>query len=179
MGISKGDSAPLFEALDQHGNKVKVPGDVEKRIVLMFMRYLGCPLCLKEIGEVRARIEEFRAAGAEVIVVIQSSPKRVQCFSEEKGLPFALISDQEKRLYKLYDVQSGSINKYLTANVLKESLKATLKGKFHGPFEGDEFQIPATFVIGPDGKVLFVHYGKDVADFGKLEEVLAAVKGTP
>ncbi len=177
MVISNGVQAPVFETEDQHGNAVKVPGD--KKAVLMFMRYLGCPLCLQKIKGVAANIERFRAAGAEVMVVVQSTPGRVKIFAEKNGLPFTLISDRENKLYELYDVSVGGIRQFLAPNVLKESAKAMLKGHLHGRFEGKEFQIPAAFVIGTDGKVQLAHYGKDVADFGDMEDILEALKGAP
>ena len=61
----------------------------------------------------------------------------------------------------------------LAPNVLKESVKATLKGYMHGKFEGDEFQKPADFIIAPDGKILWAHYGKDISDSTPNELLIA------
>jgi len=47
------------------------------------------------------------------------------------------------------------------------------KGHLHGKFEGDEFQVPASFLLGPDGAVIYAHYGKDISDFGNIDELLA------
>lgn len=177
MAVSKGDKAPGFETEDQKGNMVRVPSG--RKTALMFMRYLGCPLCLHKMDEVKAKMDEFNAAGADVMVVVQSTSSRVKSFSDQKGVPFLLISDREKKFYQLYDVKAGGLGAMLSPNVLKETVKATFKGKMHGAFEGDEFQIPASFVVGTDGKVHFAYYGRDVADFGDVAELIAAVKSAP
>jgi hypothetical protein len=43
-------------------------------------------------------------------------------------------------------------------------VRSTLKGNLHGPFEGDELQKPAAFLINPQGKIALAHYGKNIAD---------------
>jgi peroxiredoxin Q/BCP len=174
MSISKGDPAPAFEAENQRGKKLKVPG--ERKAVLIFMRYLGCPLCLAKMDEVQATMDEFSRAGAEVMVVMQSTKKRVKDFAEKRDLNFLLLPDPDKRLYQLYEASPGGLGAYLTANVLIKSVSAILRGKMHGAFEGNEFQVPAAFVIGADGRVHYAHYGKDVADFGDINALINAVE---
>ena len=34
----------------------------------------------------------------------------------------------------------------------------------HGEYEGDELQLPASFVMDQDCRLLYVHYGKTAAD---------------
>lgn len=174
MPLSNGDLAPVFETADQRGGSLKVPSG--KKTAVFFMRYLGCPLCLKKMDEIKAGLDEFKSAGTDVVVVMQSTPRRVSTFAEKHQVPFTLVSDRAKDLYRLYEVGAGGLRRYLTANVAKESLKATLKGKMHGAFEGDEFQIPACFLVGADGRIHYAYYGRDVADFGDIGELISAAK---
>jgi len=50
-------------------------------------------------------------------------------------------------------------------------------GLIHGACEGEELQLPAVFVVGPDLRVLYAHYGKNIADVPSLDELLAVCRG--
>jgi len=112
-------------------------------------------------------------------VVVQSTEKRVKEYILKKGIKFNMIPDHERRIYELYGVAKGGVAAFLAPAVMVASIRATLKGNFHGPFEGDELQKPASFIIGPDGKLAFSEYGKNIADVTKevkLFEAFAQVK---
>ena len=44
-------------------------------------------------------------------------------------------------------------------------------GLQHGAYEGDELQLPATFVTDSDGMVLYVRYGTNAADVPSMREL--------
>lgn len=177
MALNVGQPAPAFEANDQQDRKVVVPAGFKgKKVALSFLRYLGCPLCLMKLDEMIHHYPTYAAAGASLIAVVQSVPGHVQRFAERKQLPFTLLSDKERKLYQLYQVPIGGIKEFIAPPVLKATIQATLKGHLHGRFEGHELQIPADFVIGPDGVIVFAHYGKDISDFLSHEALLAVLQ---
>ena len=178
MALSVGQPAPGFEATDQKDQLLRVPdGFKGKKVALLFLRYLGCPLCLMKLDDLIQNYPAYAAAGASLIAVVQSVPGHVKRFAERKQVPFALISDAERKLYSLYQVPVGGIKEFIAPPVLKATIQATLRGHMHGRFGGHELQIPADFVIGPDGLLSFVHYGKDISDFLGHEGLLGALKG--
>lgn len=176
MPLTVGQPAPKFEATDQKDQVLVVPdGFRGKKVALSFLRYLGCPLCLMKLEALRQNYSAYAAAGATVIAVVQSLPGHVKRYAERKQVPFPILSDTERQLYSLYQVPSGGFKEYIAPAVLKATIKATLKGHLHGRFEGNEFQVPADFVIAPNGALSFVHYGKDVSDFLPHSELMAAL----
>lgn len=178
MPLLIGHPAPQFEAQDQTDRVLTVPaGFPGKKIILSFLRYLGCPLCLMKLDELIQNHSAYSLAGAAVLAVVQSRPGHVKRYAERKQVPFSLLADPERKLYSLYQVPAGGIKEYVAPAVLKATLQATLKGHLHGRFEGHEFQIPAEFIIAPDGSLSFVHYGKDVSDFLPHARLMAALGG--
>ena len=178
MPLTVGQPAPRFETVDQKDQPLVFPdGFSGKKVVLSFLRYLGCPLCLMKLDELVAHYPDYTGRGAELVAVVQSVPGHVKRFAERKKIGFRLLSDHERRLYQLYQVPIGGAKEYLAPAVLMATVQATLKGHMHGRFGGHELQIPADFIIGPDGKIAFVHYGKDVSDFLTHAELLAALGG--
>ena len=165
MKLDIGSKSPAFEAADAKGNQWKAPqGPGGKYLVLVFLRHLGCPLCMKRIDDLNADATRFDALGASVIVVVEGTSERVRAYASKKNLTISLVGDKEKKIYGAYGVERGKITAMLAPKVLRESLRATLKGYMHGRFEGDELQKPADFIIAPDGKIAWAHYGKNISD---------------
>jgi len=165
MKLDVGAKAPSFEVEDARGKVWDVPRNMGDRyLALVFLRHLGCPLCMRRIDEISNDIPRFDSAGADVLVVVESTPARVKSYTDKKGLRVALVGDRDKNLYRGFGVERGDFKSFLSPNVLKASVKATLKGYMHGKFEGDELQKPAEFIISPSGKIAWAHYGKDISD---------------
>ncbi len=165
MKYKAGSTAPSFEVEDASGKVWKIPEGLEgRRLALVFLRHLGCPLCLRKVDELNADAARFDALNASIMVIVQGTGARVKSFSSKKNLKISLVADKEKKIYGMWGVERGGIGAFLAPKVLKESAKATLKGYMHGKFEGDELQKPADFIIAPDGKIEWAHYGRNVSD---------------
>lgn len=175
--LTRGTAVPIFEAEDAHGHTWQIPDDFKDKIlVLVFLRHLGCPLCMRRIDELKDEYSRIKDIGAELMVMVQSTKVRVEKYSEKKSIPFPLVSDKEKKIYSLFGVERGGLAAFLAPRVLKESAKATLKGYFHGALEGDELQKPAEFIVGKSGKIEWAHYGEDISDSSPNEIILKELR---
>jgi peroxiredoxin len=173
MALVQGDKIKAFSFADQSGKVCKFPDDFPgEKLALFFLRHLGCPLCKVTIADLKAEHARFAAKGVKTVVVVQSTAKRVEEYARKENLPYILVSDREKVLYESFFVRRGGIKEFTAPAAFKKTIRATLKGHMHGAFEGDEFQVPASFLLSPESVVLYAHYGKDISDFGSVEEVL-------
>jgi peroxiredoxin len=143
--------------------------------VLMFLRYIGCPICQMEIAELRGRIGEFTRRKVNLLVVLQSTPANITAAVSEKDVPFEIVCDPKEKLFALYGVKPGSIFRYVTPGSIIQAIRATKRGFRHGKYEGNEKQLPATFIIGTDGRVRWAYYGKNVSDVPKTDKLLAQI----
>jgi len=175
-----GQPAPEFEFETAAGSRVSFPRDFKgKWLALYFLRYLGCPLCLEKLNELIADQQKYAERGIELFAVVQSTENRVKDYSRKKGVKFHLISDRPCQLYQRYQVAKGGISALLAPQVALASMRATLKGNFHGPFEGEELQKPAVFIIDPAGNLAFLEYGKNIAAMmnnGRLFQLVGELK---
>lgn len=175
MVLAKGEKAGSFKFLDQSGKERKFPEEFGgEKTALFFLRHLGCPLCKAKIAELKTAAPRFKDKGVRLIAVVQSTPRRVAEFWAKEGLSFILVPDREKRLYNAFQVRRGGFKEYTAPSAFKATVRATLQGHMHGRFEGDEFQVPAAFLLAPGGEIVYVHYGKDISDFGDVDELLRA-----
>ncbi len=175
-----GEPAPRFEFEDQFGKKTQFPDNFKGGwLGLIFLRTLACPVCMEKLAELKKNEQKYKDQGVQVLVVVQSTLKRVKDYAAKKQIAFPLIGDLERKIYKQYEVALGGLASFMAPQVMVSSLRATFKGHLHGMPEGNELQKPAAFIIDPQGKLVFSDYGKNIADMLTEErffQVLAQLK---
>lgn len=163
--LKQGDNAPEFtfntpweNGLSFH--KAIAPGGV----ALVFLRYIGCPICQMDLGELKAAQPSFAEKQASVLVVLQSQPDTIAALAEPEEWPITIVCDPGQRLFNMYGVEPGGFLSYINPAGLGRLFRAFGQGFRHGKFEGRETQLPAAFVIGADKKIRYAHYGRYPAD---------------
>jgi peroxiredoxin Q/BCP len=161
--VRVGDRAPEFALHRGGGGEVTVASLRGRPAALLFSRYLGCPMCRASMATLRAEHERFAARGAAVVVVVQSSPERV---------------DEAAPAYQAYGVTPdrllGTTLRTMTVGGALSALSKVLRHG-HGAFEGDELQRPAEFVLDENGVVVHARLFGAVADGFDVETLLRAV----
>jgi peroxiredoxin len=176
MKVQPGAIAPaLMGAADQHGHPVALGDAAGKHVLLVFLRYASCPMCLLHIRELSRRHRELASAGIDVIAVFHSPPRRIARHTARMALPFRVIANPGFTLYKQYGVVSSWLR--LAASVFAPSfyagfVHAAMLGFWGGAVDGDAARMPADFLIGPDGTVLASHYGRGIDDHLSVDAVL-------
>jgi peroxiredoxin len=144
-------------------------------VILIFLRYWGCPICRMEMAKIKKEFDLIRQKGIKLFVVLQSAPQTVASEINHDDFPFTVICDPEGKIFQLYGAQAGGIIRYLHPSGLIASALAIIKGFKHGKFEGKETQLPAAFAIKSDKIIKYAHYGKNIADMPKLSEILKQI----
>ncbi|NOK08310.1 thioredoxin-dependent thiol peroxidase [Corallococcus exercitus] len=148
-----GDKAPGFSLPDQSGATVSLSQLKGRHVVLYFYPKDATPGCTTEACDFRDEHSALVKAGAVVLGVSPDSVASHQKFATKQGLPFSLLADPDHALADAYGVWGE---------------KSLYGRKFMG-------LIRATFLIGPDGKVVRVWPKVKVA--GHVAEVLSALQG--
>ncbi len=103
--LAPGSKAPDFELPDSKGEPFRLYSLFpEFHVVLYFYPKDMTPGCTREAEGFRDLYDEFRKLRTEVIGVSTDSVRSHQRFVEKLGIPFPLLSDQEKKVVKLYGV---------------------------------------------------------------------------
>jgi len=173
-----GDPAPKFEFEDQSGKKANFPDAFKgKWTGLIFLRTLACPLCMEKINELNKSGRKYQEQGVELLVVVQSTANRVKEYSARKQIQLRLIGDLERKIYSLYGVEIGGLGAFFAPQVMSASIRATVKGHLHGMPEGNELQKPACFIVDPAGTLVYLEYGRNIADIIKEERFFQVLSG--
>ena len=121
--------------------------------------------------------EEIRDAGGDVVAIFQYRAEPTFHFCRKRHVPFDCLGDPEREGYHAVGLERGPAREYVGPQLAKGFLRAARHGAFAGnPQGGDVAQRPGTFVVSPEGEVLYAHYNKDSADHPPIEDVLDAVR---
>lgn len=164
--LNRGENAPDFAfetPWNGDGGFYEAAG--EKPAVLVFSRYLGCPISQMGMDDLRKGIDRLQSKGAEVFLITQSPASTIAAASKQEDWPYQIVCDPDETIYELYAVAAAaSTAKMLHPGLLPAVVKMVSKGYKHGAYEGTETQLPAAFVVGPDKSILLARYGKHPAD---------------
>ncbi len=102
MSLTEGTSAPPFEGLDQHGNRIRLEDLRGKKVILYFYPKDDTPGCTKEACNLRDNYTVLQAAGYTIIGVSADSIESHKKFAEKYNLSFSLLADPEKKIISAY-----------------------------------------------------------------------------
>lgn len=146
-----------------------VPG----KTALVFLRYYGCTLCQLDMQEFAAEYDRIAKIGGQLLIVLQSDAEKLEAQITETTFPFRILCDPKGEMYRALSIEPApSKLKMISLKAVKKILRSRKKGLQHGAYEGNEQQLPATFILTPDGTVTYAHYGKDVGDVPTAEELV-------
>ena len=100
----------------------------------------------------RERYDEIRGTGVEVLALAPGSLDQTDAFAAARGIPFPLLADPQRAVYRAYGVESRLL-----------SLG----------------QRPALFAIDRDGIVRYAFLGTQQWQLGDIDEALVALATSP
>jgi len=99
-----GKVAPDFTLPDQNGNPHTLSDYHGKKVILYFYPRDNTAGCTKQACNFKALMPQFSENGAVILGVSKDSVASHKRFEEKYGLPFTLLSDEEKTVIQAYDV---------------------------------------------------------------------------
>jgi len=174
-GLKKGEMAPAFTATDNAGKIIDLKALLKshKAVVLFFYRGQWCPYCNKYIQKLQDSLEYLTQKGAYVIGVTPETGENINKTIEKTHASFSIIQDKRYKIMKDYDVNY----------TVDDAMFSNLKGygidleKNNGNTD-HVLPVPATYVIGKNGKLIYVHFDKDYTKRTSVSTLLEAIKGS-
>ena len=124
----------------------------------------------------RAR-EEIGAAGGDVVAVFMYRAQPTRNFCRQRKVQVECLGDPDRAAYRAVGLERGGMREMASPRVALGTLRAARHGALAGnPKGGDVLQMPATFVVAPDGTVAYAHYNRDQSDNPPIDAVLEAVR---
>lgn len=178
--LSKGQKMPdlIYQTAHESGLKLS---DAVKRVsgktAIQFLRYYGCRACQLDIITYTEEYDKIIASGGQVVIVLQSDPKKLAGWTEGTKLPFDIICDPDQTFYKEFEIKPAASKEEMhgpRSDAKKKKFEEL--GLVHGEYEGEELQLPATFVVDHDLNITYAHYAKTTDDVPDPAEMAALLK---
>ncbi|HMQ77367.1 MAG TPA: peroxiredoxin-like family protein [Flavobacteriales bacterium] len=171
--LKVGDTAPVFNVADIHGASVDLPSlTKEHEVVLVFYRGAWCPYCNKHMSHLQDSLSLITAKNAVVLAISPELPESAEDIVKKSGASFSVIHDEGYRIMCAY----GTAFEMPKAQRNKLKLMGLNVDKANGNEEG-VLPVPATFIIGRDGRIKAVHFDANYKERMSVKAILSALEG--
>ena len=154
------------------GAPIKLP-DPNRLVHLQFRRFVDCPICNTHLAQMRGRADEIEAAGIKEVIVFHSSARSIRSY--QRDLPFVLVGDPTKALYKKFGVKASP--RFLSRKALGAAIRGVAHGHFGLRLAGGPAGLPGDFLIAPSGQIKAAKYGTHAYDQWSVDELIALARG--
>lgn len=171
--IVVGQKAPDFELNNAQGNKVLLSALLEKGpLVLTFYRGDWCPYCNLQLKALHSELNKIHLLGAELVAISPQIADASLTASELSELGFPILSDQDAAVAKQYGV-AWEVPELILEHMRKDR-NLDLADINNG--NSNVLPIPATFVIGRDGIVLWRYVDVDYRTRAEPSDIISVLE---
>jgi len=172
-GLKVGEQAPNIIGTTSQGNPFDLNQVIKSGpVAVVFYRGFWCGKCTKHLEALQGEMAELRERGLRVYAVTPETDKNIAKTIEKSTIDIPFIHDNAHNImdaykvtYKVTDDYEKRVDKYTDAG-LAES---------HGAKEA-YLPVPATYMIGEDGKIFYAHYDHNYGNRATASDMLAALK---
>ena len=170
--LGVGDTLPDATLTDATGTPATLSSLLANGpLILNFYRGGWCPYCNFEMKAYQDLLPEITAAGATLVAVTPEKPDNALSTAEKNALTYPVLSDTgntfAKALGIVFELQGDLKNLYEGFGLDLPNLNAE---------SGWTLPIPAVYVVGRDGKILFADIDLDYRRRAEPSEAVAALK---
>jgi len=167
-----GGEAPEFSLPNAQGKLVSLSKALsDGPVVVTFYRGSWCPYCNLQLRAYQRALPEITALGGRLMAISAQLPDKSLSTVEQNALEFDALSDVGNRVARSFGL----------VYALPDELRAVLisNNKALPMFNGDdswELPVPATYVIGRNGRVVLASVQIDYRQRLAPEEIVAALQ---
>jgi peroxiredoxin len=168
--LNVGEKAPEFTLEDQNFRKVSSAELLKSgKLLVMFFRGRWCPFCIAQLENLRETMPQVAAQNISVVAISPQTPKHNSFLADQHKLNFPVLSDPHNQTAHAFRVAYKPTDEQLA---LYKSSMVNLE-LLNGDSSG-ELPMPATFLIGEDGTIVYAHASADHTQRPELSEALRA-----
>ena len=123
----------------------------------------------------RRNKKSFEKAKAQVLLVGMGKPAESAEFAAKYNVPFPIVADPEKRLYRKYGLKQMSTLGLFSPSLAIKGISAIVGGHGIGMPQGDVRQLPGVFIINTAGLIVYSHFSSNPADHPDAQTIIAAL----
>ena len=170
--LKAGDKAPAFTLNDPDGQPVSSAELLANGpLVVSFYRGVWCPYCNMELQALQATLPEFRKLGGSLVAISPQTAANSRKSVRQNELGFPILSDVRSQVAAAFGLRF-ELPDYLVE--LYKGLKNDLPAFNDDPSWA--LPMPARYVIGQDGTILYAEVNPDYTRRPEPEDMLPALR---
>jgi peroxiredoxin len=178
--LRAGDLAPDFTLTDALTRKPVSSADLLSLgpVVVNFFRGRWCPYCVTELESWRDLAAEVRRRGALLVAISPQTVRHNDFMLQQHVIPFPLLSDPGATVAERFGIAYTVLQEFRRyyQSILVNIPHNNAGLSYHNATEESwRLPLPATFVIGRDGRIVFAEAHADFRVRPEPTEVLQAL----
>lgn len=173
QALTKGDAAPSFTLPDHQGNTVNLADLLANGPVLInFYRGEWCPYCNLELRAYQSQLDRIQKATASLIAISPMLPDNSLDIAQKNQLAFPVLSDVGNKV-------AAEFGLVFTVDTRIQAMYLERLGNDLPTLNGDDsftLPLPATYLIGQDGTIIYAYVNADYRLRADPEDVLAVLE---
>lgn len=175
MSLALGAKFPVDIAVEAAGGRINVSEMLAAGPVVVAFHRLWCPFCQQAARELAGVKDQLDAAGTRVVLVYREDVDTVCDACAQRAIPFDCVSDPARELENATEIERFSIARYAAFSP-KRLVHALRSGSRVGIPASGFLQGRGTFVVDPDGRIVYAHQSTTAADIAPIDDILAAAQ---
>ena len=123
--------------------------------------------------------DRFDAAGANLVVIGQGTPRHAAHFRDEYGLDgLEILVDPDRAAYEVAGAKVATVTELIGPRSFARGIKRAASDRvMQGTVKGHPAQLGGVLVVAPGGAVTWAHMADNAGDNPPNDDVIAAVEG--
>ena len=171
--LKVGDKAPAFTLKDADGVDVSSIDLLARGpLVVTFYRGVWCPYCNMDLQAIEAALPSLKALGAQLVAISPQTAPNSRRSQRENKLSFPILADPGNAIADAFHLR------FALPDYLKDLYKSAFKNDLE-VVNGDPswtLPMPARYVIGQDGTILYAEVNPDYTIRPDPEDLLPILK---
>lgn len=168
-----GEIAVDFKLPNPQGELISLSNLLEKGpVIVTFYRGSWCPYCNLQLRALQAKLDDIHKLGATLVAISPEVPDESMTANEINTMEFTVLSDQDAKVASQYGV-AWEVPEFLLDH-MRVDRQLDLKKINNG--NASVLPIPATFIIGIDGRVIWNYVNVDYRTRSEPDDIIEVLK---
>ena len=135
--------------------------------------------CRQHAVQLSRAHEEFEAAGIDVVLIGQATPRHAAHFKRRFEIELPVLADEDRSSYRAAGAKKATMGELLGPASVSKGMGHVVKSRGairQGRVIGHPAQLGGAMIVKPDGTVPWSHMSEDASDNAANEELLEAAR---
>lgn len=172
-GLQVGEDAPNIVGRTSDGYPFDLSQAIKNGpVAIVFYRGFWCGICTKHLSALEGEMAELKERGLQVYAITPETEEFIDKTIEKTSTNIPFIHDNAHKIMDAYKVT------YKVTDEYESKVDGYVEGGLTKSQSGEDayLPVPATYMIGKDGKIFYAHYEHNYGKRATASDMIAALE---